>query len=601
MTKRITWTLLFGAILMMGLPCSLKAANHALLIGIGTYKYDEEISSLKGPKNDVARLKKVLFTQYGFSNIITLINEQATKKAILENIEKLGNDSRQGDKLLIYYSGHGTGQKDTSHTLPLPYDSGAILPWDCKTGDDFTMQEIMDSLIIGKRDLSDGILKQIDRTITKNDKNGEKRKILVVFDSCFSGMAVRAIGEGYASSNKRYANLTCKRGSALGNNEFGQDSYGENTIKIEDYPYDNIVFLAASGDHESARDIGRDELYKFPELNNKQHGAFTYGLLAALEGRINSAQNAQGQMTVQHFYHAIQETMEPHFRQTPNFLPQNQDKATWLANMVFFEKLPPAATASTDQPTDQPTNLPLGNIRVSVEPQYTEISTLLAQCQGIDLVKKHEDFSIVQDLNEPVMRSSNKHCIVRFGNSAPNIIAKRIKAYANVLPLIKFKYDKKAFSTKVSLSESSAKKVLLLGEEFQIKVRTEKKAWVVMLSIDSGGKVNILYPFYKDNFIALHPGRSIRMPENDLVEVVKPLGADIIKAFFYLKKPRGYEVIMDKEDILPGSPTYAALLSVLGLEYNLQGKLEAKPGSGGAQAQSTLRLSSYDKKDIICN
>ena len=103
-----------------------SAANHALLIGIGQY----QTRVLEGPPHDVAALKTVLASRYDFNtaNIRTLVDQEANRKRILSELDQLIHRSRSGDRIFIYFSGHGTSRRDDLMALPLPHASGALVP-----------------------------------------------------------------------------------------------------------------------------------------------------------------------------------------------------------------------------------------------------------------------------------------------------------------------------------------------------------------------------------------------------------------------------------------------------------------------------------------
>lgn len=87
-------------------------AKRAVLIGINRYQIPG--SDLRGCVNDVKNLQKALTTYYGFSvkNITTLVDLQATKKAMQAAIQKLVTGGKKGDTLLLHYSGHGSNVPD---------------------------------------------------------------------------------------------------------------------------------------------------------------------------------------------------------------------------------------------------------------------------------------------------------------------------------------------------------------------------------------------------------------------------------------------------------------------------------------------------------
>ena len=173
------WVILLWLAVNISLPA--WAENHALLIGIGKYRQ----RTLEGPPYDVAALYRVLSTQYNFQkiNIQTLVNEEATKSAILSEIQRLTHRTRPGDRVFIYFSGHGTSRRDEVLALPLPHTTGALVPADFDADPDQPVEKQLSQLIIGKRDLRP-TLELLDRD----------RQVLMVFDTCFSGNTVRGIG-----------------------------------------------------------------------------------------------------------------------------------------------------------------------------------------------------------------------------------------------------------------------------------------------------------------------------------------------------------------------------------------------------------------------
>src|SRR5262245_26774755 len=88
-------------------------AKRALLIGINRYKIPG--ADLRGCVNDVNNLRAVLTEAYGFkgSDVTTLTDFAATKKAMEAGIRKLVASGRPGDVLLLHYSGHGANVPDT--------------------------------------------------------------------------------------------------------------------------------------------------------------------------------------------------------------------------------------------------------------------------------------------------------------------------------------------------------------------------------------------------------------------------------------------------------------------------------------------------------
>jgi hypothetical protein len=190
----------------------LVAKDYALIVSISKYKHLKKILNVE---NDISRYKNILKKlNVKKKNIKTLKDKKATKKNILAYIEKVNSSIKQNDRIFIFFTGHGTNTEDEDFggILQSPEiekyltDSGALLPYD------FNPKKLSDTIIIGKRDLRESF-ESIDK-VTK--------KVLIVFDVCYAKGTVK--GEDEEDDLKLYHIDT----------------------KDDEYPYDNIVYIAAS-------------------------------------------------------------------------------------------------------------------------------------------------------------------------------------------------------------------------------------------------------------------------------------------------------------------------------------------------------------------
>lgn len=83
--------------------------RRALCVGIDEYRR----SPLSGCVAD-ARLWASTLAGLGFEAPVLLLNEQATRSAILETLRRLVHESREGDVVVFQFSGHGTQLPDAS-------------------------------------------------------------------------------------------------------------------------------------------------------------------------------------------------------------------------------------------------------------------------------------------------------------------------------------------------------------------------------------------------------------------------------------------------------------------------------------------------------
>jgi hypothetical protein len=156
-------------------------AKKAVLIGINRYQVPG--ADLRGCVNDVKNLKGVLSEYYGFagSDIATLTDLAATKKAMEGAIRKLISGARKGDVLLIHYSGHGSNVPDSDGDEADRRDE--IL---CPTDLDWKNPLLDDWL----RDTFDSLRSGVSLT--------------VIMDCCHSGTNTRAINPPDAPVIERY-------------------------------------------------------------------------------------------------------------------------------------------------------------------------------------------------------------------------------------------------------------------------------------------------------------------------------------------------------------------------------------------------------------
>jgi len=245
-------------------PGAAGAETHALLIGVRSYS----TSPLQGPKNDVEALHELLVGRWGVpeGNVTELVDEQADKSAVLAAIDAISGRTEAGDHVLIYFSGHGTSAYDP-HLLPgvkkeIKQDSGALVAYR-GPGDDFEQ-----SLIIGSRDLRP--------RFDKLDRAG--RHVLLVLDSCFSGLAYKgggALERLMGVPVSRYSGAGAHSGRGGGRPRPPEDHFGLDVSLEFDVPYKNFVILTAAKKNESAVDISGDWLNVWPTIDGKAHGALT--------------------------------------------------------------------------------------------------------------------------------------------------------------------------------------------------------------------------------------------------------------------------------------------------------------------------------------
>ena len=114
-------------------PRLAAGEKRALLVGINDYTAsrlpatatpspeNRDWRDLEGAVNDVAILRALLVARYGFepANVVVLTDQQATRAAILEALNRdLVKPSKKDDVVLFYYSGHGSQVRNSRSDEP---------------------------------------------------------------------------------------------------------------------------------------------------------------------------------------------------------------------------------------------------------------------------------------------------------------------------------------------------------------------------------------------------------------------------------------------------------------------------------------------------
>ena len=543
-----------------------QAENHALLIGIGNYKQ----RTLEGPAYDVAALKGVLLEHYDFlsSNIRTLVNQEAGKFRILSEMQRLVQISRPGDRVFIYFSGHGTSRRDELLSLPLPHASGALVPADFKWDPYQSIDTQVSQLIVGKRDLRP-ILAQLD----------QDRQVLVVFDTCFSGNTVRGIGEPESVGVDRYIPLDSK---SVFSEEQHIGSFAENLKLDEPYPYQNIFYISASTENETAKDIRTDLLYLYPTIDGKPHGVLTDSLLRVLGGQTPVDTNNDGRWSQIELYKAVRSEVQRRFRQTPQALPKEGDNAVRIYDRSFFVRSAGSIAPADEMPTGSKSGL-----KILVADDLSNLRALVSQIEGVRIVEKDPDLILVKEQSDIVLALPNRHPLCRFTSFESQRVLDRIRRHLRIQPLIDLSYPKQQFNVSLELIGPYQKSIIREEERFGFEIHTEKAVHVLLIDIDPAGAVHVLYPFDNTELQPIAPG--VRKILAGKCRAFWPFGTETLKLFAFLYRPDGFETLMGRQDLYPGSPGFETLEKMVGIR-----SLTFRDASvGNDAAQAVLQITTY--------
>lgn len=234
---------IFWLILLSITPIFAQTNLHkkALLIGIGQYETNSGWKKLVGD-SDVELIQQTLINQ-GFTkeNIITLTNQNAKKVAIETAFNNLINTfAKSNDKIVLFFSGHGTQVDDKNGDEKDDNRDEAIVPFDCK------MKGNEKNLIIDDQ-IGDWIKKL-------REKVGKDGHIILFLNACHSGKA--------------------SKGDDFSNNfEKSELNFIDNTPKLQK----QAKFIA----FEATTSLLNTDIINTPD--NKNFGALSYSLAVAFE------------------------------------------------------------------------------------------------------------------------------------------------------------------------------------------------------------------------------------------------------------------------------------------------------------------------------
>ena len=158
---------------------------YALLVGIDAYP--EPVQPLNGCRNDIVAVQALLEKRVSGSDdrlrVRTLLDDAATREAVIDGFHEHLGQAKSGDVVLFYYSGHGSQEiapEEFWHLEPDHLDETLVL-WDSRQD--------------GQFDLAD---KELAALLTQ--VAAEEPHILVILDCCHSGSGTRApLEDGIAS------------------------------------------------------------------------------------------------------------------------------------------------------------------------------------------------------------------------------------------------------------------------------------------------------------------------------------------------------------------------------------------------------------------
>ena len=213
---------------------AIPAGGRKYAIVIGISDYPGTSSDLQYGDKDAEEVRRVLSTDYGFSGVTILTNDDATTSAIYDAVKGMRSTLGPNDELVFFFSGHGAKGK----------------------ADDGDLSKIDQSIVVWKGSEAEGFDFIWDGQLKAWFGSFPTSRIIFIFDSCLSG------GMNVLSAPGRVVNMACTatglsyEGDSWGGGH-GQFTYyfvmqGMDAGKADTFTKDGVVTVEEAFDYSKA-------------------------------------------------------------------------------------------------------------------------------------------------------------------------------------------------------------------------------------------------------------------------------------------------------------------------------------------------------------
>ncbi len=515
----LTMQILIAVVLLVSilLAQQAEAKDYALVVGVGSFS-SPGIPALKGVENDVASVAKAMDEVFKIesSNITVLHDRKATRRNILSTLDGYASKLRKGDRLYFYFSGHGTSAKDRKNsnlTRLIPYQSGAILPYDVNqsSGD----KGLLESLIIGRRDLK--------HRLAELDSKGVEA--FVFFDSCYSGNAVRSISLSSNAVTTREHTFVFDEADDDEDEDQDSSCFACGSVDYSEYPYKNVYFMSAAAETEEAIDIDQNSIDRYPTLDNKYHGAFTDALLRIWSGNVKADANADGNLSMQEINTGVSCFMERRgYGHEPQLLPTALESSTQMRQIILGSSQGAGTTKSEF------------SVKLQGVPEAWRNN--INQLPRVSIVNSNAELSVRLDGSVTTLTNRAGERIGNMQVNSADDLEKRIQM-AQWIKNLKGEHCL-ASGTRAVLQIGSRGQGsnFKMGQSVPISFKSGDSAYWLILDINSAGELYVLYP-NKDKErkkVAADTITSILDGDGPII-AGEPVGIDTVVALAFSKKP----------------------------------------------------------------
>ena len=550
---KITRLTTIGALAGLLLAVPGYTASYALLVGIGKYSNMPD-RNLDGPPNDARALGEAIVKHWGFprGNVELILNEQATKAAVLAALDRLAAETAPGDFVFFFVSSHGTSGYDP-HTngFGMDVNTGALVPADVRR---LPPARMLSQLIVGSADLRPR-LKRLE----------QKAEVFAVFDACYSGESVRSIRrDPMRSKDLEIEALSSEPNLKDADYEAAYAPMRASAPLDDHYPYRNVVYLSASAKSQRAFDIPQQSADDEDPatVDGRAHGILTDALLRGLRGEADG--NHDGSISYRELHQFVYRQVMA--RQTPQL---RYPAGSPLADQPVFN------VNRAPVPPPPPARSPI--VRVKLEGAARQLAPRLQSLAKIQLADRGPDLVVASSGGEYRLFLAGGAQIGSYAAAAPDALIARIACEPDVRHLVDWKFDRQDFSVSLAVDPTD-RDAYRVGERLRFAMAPERTSYLLVLNIDVSGHVTVVYPANAAQVRAIANGGRVSTAPS---QVGPPVGTEYMKVFAFERKPEGFGNWVG-QDFAPSSEKFRQMLSMLS-------------ASGAGRAEATLLIYSTER------
>lgn len=442
------WCLLIAATLWLGVASQPMAKTYALVIGIDRYQH---ITPLRGAVNDAVDIAAAISTLKP-EKLDLLLNEKATRAAILGAWEDFVDNAEPGDTIIVTYAGHGSSVPALDPSLE-------------EDGRDETL------LLAGFEPTGPGAGERIrdDEIAALIARRPDVEHILVA-DSCHSGTAIRStqFDLGY-----RFYNLDDSTADPLPPPPPPPEGMRTDT----DPGLGNSVFFAAVGDDELAPEVN---------IDGNVRGALSYAFARGIRGAADKDQDGlltKGELET-YIRRQVKSLLDG--RQKPRVSPLGQTVKPLFSLNTTLKREGSAFSRTFEA---------LPTVPVVIMGKPDDVTITYEMLSGVHPVPEPQQGGIIIDFDRAEIRSASGDKLRRLTREVGYDWRRQVQAIVDKMRIVN-RLSKTGVDSTIEVAFPLGDTLYFEDDDLTVLVTGRTTRHVTLLNISAEGRLQWLYPRY---------------------------------------------------------------------------------------------------------